>query len=183
MAVPKVKGANVLAAVRMLRANRDRAVALLPPQYHRYLQDRVLVSSWYPESDQLELLRAVSFLLPGTPDPWMVIGRIAARDDLKDLYRALVRPGDLKEVLRGVVVAVADLPRHRRAQADAGGGGAGDGDAARLRRDGALEMCRVIGGYVSEVTTVAAGCDVKAAKAACVLDGAGACSWRLTWRA
>src|SRR5438270_11585149 len=84
----------------MLRANRDRAVALLPPQYHRYLDERIIVASWYPESDQLELLRAVSFLLPGTPDPWMMLGRIAARGDLTDLYRNFVRPGDLKDALR-----------------------------------------------------------------------------------
>src|SRR5215475_14219948 len=96
----RVKGANVLAAVKMLRANRERAVALLPPKYHRYLDERIFVSSWYPEADQLELLRAVSFMLPGTPDPWVTIGRIAARDDLKDLYRTLVRPGDLRDTLR-----------------------------------------------------------------------------------
>ena len=58
------------------------------------------MSSWYPEADQLDLLRAVSFLLPGTPDPWMVIGRIAARGDLSDLYRNMVRPGDLRDALR-----------------------------------------------------------------------------------
>src|SRR5438309_9754189 len=84
----------------MLRANRARAIALLPVKLHHYLDARILVSSWYPEADQLELLRAVSFLLPGTPDPWMTIGRTAARGDLSELYRNMVRPGDLKDSLR-----------------------------------------------------------------------------------
>jgi hypothetical protein len=181
MGVPKVKGSNVLAAVKMLRANRERAVALLPPQHHHYLSERVLPSSWYPESDQLELLRAVAFMLPGTPDPWMMIGRIAARDDINDLYRSMVRPGDLKEALRvsstlwrsfhdtGELKLTLEAP----------------GVAVATLRDYAAtarEMCRVIGGYVTEVTTVATTRDIKPAKTACALDGAPACSWRMTWR-
>lgn len=179
--MPNVKGANVLAAVKMLRANRERAVALLPRELHRYLDERILVSSWYPEADQLELLRAVSFLLPGTPDPWVSIGRIAARDDLKDLYRRMVKPGDLKETLRassamwrtfhdtGELKIVLEEPTRALATVR--------GYAATAR-----EMCRVIGGYVTEVVSTAGMQNIKTAKIACTLDGAPECSWRLTWR-
>ena len=63
----------------------------MPSRYHHYLDDRILVSSWYPEADQLELLRAVSFLLPGTPDPWMS----------GELKLSLEEPGRAVAVLRG----------------------------------------------------------------------------------
>ena len=165
----------------MLRANRERAVALLPPKYHHYLHDRILVSSWYPEADQLELLRAVSFMLPGSPDPWMMMGRIAARGDLTDLYRNIVRPGDLKDALRTSSALwrtfhdsgelKLSLERPERVLAEL------RGYAATAR-----EMCRVIGGYVSEVASVAARRDVSTAKVACTLDGAPQCSWRVTLR-
>jgi hypothetical protein len=180
MAVPSVKGANVLSAVRMLRANRARSVALLPSKHHHYLDERILVSSWYPESDQLELLRAVSFLLPGTPDPWMMIGRIAARGDLADLYRNMVRTGDLKDSLRtfsslwrtfhdsGELKLSLEEPRRALAVLR--------GYAAPAR-----EMCRCIGGYVTEVAAVATGCEIRTVKLGCSLDDAPECSWRMTW--
>ena len=179
--MPNVKGANVLAAVKMLRANRERAVALLPPKYHHYLDARIMVSSWYPEADQLELLRAVSFLLPGTPDPWVSIGRIAARDDMRDLYRRMVKPGDLKETLRASSALWRtfhdtgelriSLEEPTRAVASV------RGYAATAR-----EMCRVISGYVSEVVSAAGIGDIKVTKIACTLDGAPECRWRMTWR-
>ncbi|MGZ3439763.1 MAG: hypothetical protein ACXVDD_09605 [Polyangia bacterium] len=180
MAVPKVKGANVLAAVKMLRAHRDRAVALLPAQHQHYLDERILVSSWYPEADQLELLRAVSFLLPGTPDPWMMIGRIAARGDLSDLYRNMVRPGDLKDALR----ASSSLWRtfHDTGELKLTLEEPGRVKAVLRGYATAREMCRVIGGYVTEVATVAAGREIKTVKLGCTLDGASECSWRMTWR-
>jgi hypothetical protein len=178
---PKVKGSNVLGSVKMLRANRERALALLPEKYHHYLNERILASSWYPEADQLELLRAVSFMLPGSPDPWMMMGRIAARSDLSDLYRTMVRPGALKDALRassslwrmfhdtGELKLTLEEPERVLAQLR--------GYAATAR-----EMCRVIGGYVTEVASVAAARDVGTAKTGCTLDGADHCSWRMTLR-
>ena len=178
--MPRVKGANVLAAVKMLRANRERAIALLPARHHHYLDERILVSSWYPEADQLELLRAVSFLLPGTPDPWMMIGRIAARGDLSELYRNMVRPGDLKDALRtfsSLWRTFHDTGELKLSLEEPGRALAAlRGYAATTR-----EMCRVIGGYVTEVASVATGRDIRTVKLGCVLDGAPECTWRLSW--
>jgi hypothetical protein len=176
----KVKGANVLAAVKMLRANRERAVKLLPAAHHHYLDERILPSSWYPEHDQLELLRAVSFLLPGTPDPWVTIGRIAARDDLRDLYRTMVRPGDLKDALR----ASTSLWRtfHDTGELKLTLEEPGRVLATLRGYTLAREMCRVIGGYVTEVVTAGGPQNITTRKLDCTLDGAAQCSWRLTWQ-
>lgn len=178
-AVPNVKGANVLAAVKMLRANRARAVALLPARLHHYLDELILVSSWYPEVDQLELLRAVSFLLPGTPDPWMMIGRIAARGDLSDLYRNMVRPGDLRAALR----TFSSLWRTFHDTGELKLSVEEDGRAIAVLRGYATtrEMCRVIGGYVTEVAVAATGHEIRTVKIGCTLDGSPECSWRMTW--
>jgi hypothetical protein len=44
------------------------------------------------------------------------------------------------------------------------------------------EMCRTIGGYVTEVATAAGAENVKTVKIGCTLDGAPQCSWRMAWR-
>jgi hypothetical protein len=36
----------MLTAVKALRVDRERARAVLPPSLHRYLDERLLVSSW-----------------------------------------------------------------------------------------------------------------------------------------
>jgi hypothetical protein len=92
-----------------------------------------------------------------------------------------VRPGELKEGLRassslwrtfhdtGELRMSLDQPERV---------------VAELRGYGASsrEMCRVIGGYVTEVASVAARRDVATTKVACTLDGAPQCSWRMTLR-
>jgi hypothetical protein len=177
-----VKGANVLSAVKMLRAHRERAVALLPPRYHRYLDERILVSSWYPEADQLELLRAVSFLLPGTPDPWIVMGRTAARQDLANLYRYMVRPGDLKETMRSASSLWSTFHDSGQLRVTLEGPQSAIADlrdyAAATR-----EMCRVTSGYVTEVAATGGAREIKTVKLACAIDGAPQCTWRMSWAA
>jgi hypothetical protein len=175
-----VKGSNVLTAVKMLRAHRERAARLLRRDLHHYLDKRILVSSWYPEADQLELLRAVSYMLPGSPDPWMVMGQLAARRDLASMYRHVVRAGNIKDTLRaattlwqsfhdtGELTIAVEGPGHALATVR------GYGAASR-------EMCRLIGGYVSEVVAYAGARDVKAHQLDCDLDGSVRCAWRIEW--
>jgi hypothetical protein len=179
--MPNVKGSNVLSAVKMLRAHKERAVALLPPQFHHYLTERILPSSWYPETDQIEILRAVAFMLPGTPDPWMVMGRMAAQNDLSDIYRHVVRT-DLKDTLRGATSLwktfhdTGELKITLEAPNQALSVLSGYVAPAR-------EMCRCVGGYVTEVTSRGGARDIKTVKLGCTFDGAPHCSWRMTWSA
>jgi hypothetical protein len=176
----KVKGSNVLSAVKMLRAHRDRATRLLPRHLHRYLDQRILVSSWYPEEDQLELLRAVSFLLPGSPDPWMVMGQTAARGDLKEMYRHIVCAGNIAETVRAASTLwqrFHDTGELTIAVEEPGRGLA----TVRGYEAASREMCRLIGGYVSEAFASAGARDVKTIKLGCALDGSPACTWRMAW--
>jgi hypothetical protein len=178
--MPSVKGSNVLQAVKMLRANKDHAQKLLPLHLHRYLGERIMVATWYPEADQIELLRAVAAMLPKQPDPWVTMGRLAARADLETIYRYLVK-ADLKDTLRSATALWATF--HDTGELKI----AVDGPAtatATVRNYAASnrEMCRCIGGYVSEVATVGGAKGVSAAKQQCVHDGASVCTWRLAWQ-
>jgi hypothetical protein len=180
MSVPKVKGTNVLAAVKMLRSNRPRAQKVLPPWLHHYLDQRILVAGWYPEEHQLELLRAVAMLLPGTPEPWMTMGRITARSDLAGLYRPLMRPGDPAASLRSVQA----LWRTYHDTGDLSVGIEAPGRACVRLLDYGLpsrEMCRIVAGYCAEMATLGGATKVDIQKLLCVLDGAPACEWRLTF--
>src|SRR5947209_7556165 len=97
----KVKGTNMLSAVKALRMAREQARAVLPPSLHRYLDERILVSSWYPESDLMGLLSALGKLMPaGGGDPFLFMGRTTAREHLGGIYNAHVRPGDVERTLR-----------------------------------------------------------------------------------
>lgn len=178
--VAKVKGTNVLGTVKALKAYREQATAKLPERLMHYLDDRILVSSWYPEVDQIEMLRVLASLLPRTPSPWPLMGRMAAAQDLASVYRNQIRPDSPQQSL----LASASLWRNYH---DTGEMAATvDGPTAVLLRlrgyHGACkEMCEILGGYLGEMAAQAGGRDVTATKLDCVLKGQPQCSWRIAW--
>jgi hypothetical protein len=178
----KVKGTNMLSAVKALRTARDQARAVLPPSLHRYLDDRILVSSWYPEADLMGLLAALGKMMPPGSDPFVFMGRTTAREHLEGIYRGHVRPGDLERTLR----SGTSLWRNYHDTGDLSTEFDGPMQATIRLRDFAAtsrEFCRLLGGYFTELLEQAGGKDVKAAKLACSLDLAPDCEWRLTWSA
>jgi len=176
----KVKGVNMLTAVKALRIDRERARAVLPPSLHRYLEERVLVSTWYPETDLLGLLVALGAILPAAPDPFAFMGRHTAHEHLSGIYRGHLRPGQLEQMLAGAgplwrnyhdtgdMSATIEAPQRARLQLA--------GFAATSR-----EFCRLLTGYFTELAVCSGAVDVRVTKSECTLDGADACRWRLTW--
>lgn len=177
----KVKGTNMLSAVKALRVAREQARAALPPRLHHYLEERILVSSWYPESDLMSLLSALGKLMPaGGGDPFVFMGRSTAREHLAGVYRAHVRTGDVERTLRsgatlwrnyhdtGTLTLELDTPGHA---------------IVRLRDFAATsrEFCRILTGYFAELVDQAGGKDVTVAKLDCAIDLAPDCRWRVTW--
>jgi hypothetical protein len=181
MLVPRVKGTNVLGAVKGLRANPDRARQLLPNRLHHYLQDRILPSSWYPEGDQIELLRVVSSFMPPEPNPLLVMGRMAATIDLTTVYRGHVRPGDPQRTL-------SSCSALWRSYHDTGEMSASDeGENAVLvhlrgYRAACREMCLVTQGYLLEAAVQAGAHEPRIEKVTCCVHGAPECCWRLAWK-
>ena len=60
----KPQGAAALTAVKLLRSRKDDARRVLPPELHHYLEDRIVVASWYPERDVFGLMKACAKLFP-----------------------------------------------------------------------------------------------------------------------
>lgn len=172
----------MLAAVKALRSQRDAALARLPPSLHHYLSDRILPASWYPERDVQALLRALAQLqtLPLGVDSWEFFGKMAAQHDFNGTYRAFLRTGDPAGTLEsaaghwqsfhdtGEMTALFDGPTSA---------------LVTLRRYEIVsaEMCRLNGGYICSVLTIAGAKKARAAKLECRAAGGQQCSWRLIW--
>ncbi len=177
--MPKVKGAHVLSAIKTLRAYREQALQLLPPHLHKYLQERILASMWYPFDDHLELLRAIGVIVGGS-DPWLLIGRAAARLDLAGLYNQFLRIGDPASTLK-------TMPAMWKSAHDSGEitlTKEGPGQVlVRLRGfiPRSAEICGICTGYLVESVIMACGKHPRVTHTECRARGANECSWSVTW--
>jgi hypothetical protein len=175
-----IKGTNVVNAVKILRTQRERARAALPARLHSYLEERILVSSWYPEEDQLELLRALATLMPRVPDPFVVMGRGTARSDLTGIYKQHLRVGDVERTL----VFAGALWRNAHDTGEMSTERSGPNALiVRLGDYGAVssEMCRVCTGYFTEVVQLAEDKRAEVTHDECRVTRAAICTWRIRW--
>ena len=46
----KTKGSTVLTPVKLLRGRREEALEAFPRDLHHYLDERIVVASWYPRT-------------------------------------------------------------------------------------------------------------------------------------
>jgi uncharacterized protein (TIGR02265 family) len=181
MGEPHTKGSHVLSAVKVLRGQRERALELLPPSLHKYLEQRILAASWYPLNEHLELLRVVAKLWPASAgDPWILMGRGTAQADLSGIYKMHLRPGDPARTM--ILMSAVWKTTHDTGDVTM----SVEGERAviiTLRNFGlrSREFCRVTTGYVSEVLRLAGGRDVEVAHARCRDEGASDCVWRASW--
>jgi predicted hydrocarbon binding protein len=105
--VAGAKGTAVLQLVKALRSLGEPARRALRPGLHHYLDERVLVTKWYPEEEYIELITTLSQVMP-VPDGvsvWDQFGKAAARHDLTSVYKGMVRGG----TLLGTLKAARDL--------------------------------------------------------------------------
>src|SRR2546428_2763305 len=81
---PQHKGTGLIPLVAGLKVHPDIRETL-PPQLHRYLDEALLPSGWYPEQDYVALLEVlVAKMNPATVggNVWAFLGRAAAQRDL-----------------------------------------------------------------------------------------------------
>lgn len=81
---PQHKGTGLIPIVAGLRAHPNVREEL-PPHLHRYLDEAVLPSAWYPEEDYVALLEAFAAKVDPAAaggNVWAFIGRVAAQRDL-----------------------------------------------------------------------------------------------------
>jgi hypothetical protein len=180
--VASIKGAHIIGLVKALRARRKEAEAVMPRELRRYLDERVLASTWYPETDHVALRRAVAALNPEVPDIWGYFGVVAARASLAGVYKNMVAAGDPARTLRNM--------RHYWSLYHSGGRlettVEEDGRARFEIVDYAAasaEMCRTLETFYAEVLRHAGAVDVTFTKLACQAAGAPRCRWEVSWRA
>lgn len=91
---PKIKGIAMKGAIDALLEDEEAARAAMGDHLLHYLEQPILVSSWYPEEDHFELLEAIAevYAQPGK-DVWFWMGRSTAARDLRNLYKAMVQEG------------------------------------------------------------------------------------------
>lgn len=95
-----IKGSLLVGAVKLLRARRAEATELLKPELQHYLSERILVSSWYPEADGMELFRAFVQLVGGGDEIWRRMGHVTAADHAHSTYHHLIEEQDIDRLLQ-----------------------------------------------------------------------------------
>lgn len=177
------KGSQLVNAVKVLRGQRQRALEILPPRLHHYLDERVMASTWYPLEDHIELLRAITAILaPSGPGDaaWQLMGRGTARMDLTGLYAAQLRRGDVEGTLRWMAVMWKNAFDAGEVKVQL----VGPTNAVIQLRGFPLrsrEICGICSGYVLESVLLATDREPEVRHVSCRGFGANECSWSVTW--
>lgn len=176
----KIKGTGIVGVVRLLRERRDHVEPLLGVDLRPYLDQQVLVASWYPEADFLSLLRAMAHFTPRSGgDSWLWLGGHCAQVDLIEVYSSMVQRGNVWGTLER-------LPRLWRLYHDTGRADVGmlkSSEARIFVTDFAFageDFCRFMSGYLHRMLQLsgAQGIGVRAMK----LGGVGkAATWQVRW--
>jgi hypothetical protein len=180
----KIKGSIMVEVVKFLRSRKEEARALVPANLQHYLNTRILSTSWHPEQDYLELMRAVVKLRPAPAERGVTPFEDASRDTtdafFEGPYKALIRSGDPGRSLNSLR-ALWRL-RHDTGEFEVELEGA---KGARVTlRDYALaqrEACELVQGTLWGLVHHSGGKAIGIEQTRCRSRGADACEWRITW--
>jgi uncharacterized protein (TIGR02265 family) len=177
---PMVKGTLVVTIAKFLRSRRDEVVPFLPEHCKTYLHERALDSSWYPETDFLELIRAASRLFPGSRnEQLMALGSASLQTYWKEkTYEALHRT-DMIGMPRRMVALWSS--QHNTGQMKMQLTSDNTGTISLV--DFGLpsnELCNVLTGYLRAMLEANGSAAPRVEKMSCRLDGVPECTWRLT---
>lgn len=173
----RVKGITILDAVKFLRARRADAAEVLAPAMHSYLDEQIAASSWYPEADLVELIRAVAKLLPGPMDrALMMMGERGARSQTV-VYGDLMRGVQSNSRTFALWSSQHDTGEMRSAME------APNRVLVELVgfEDTSREFCLLLGGYLAGTLAINGITDASVQKLSCRLWGDRLCAWRGSW--
>jgi hypothetical protein len=173
----KTKGSAVLGAVKLLRARKIEAAALLPAALRRYLEERVVVASWYPEEDLIGLIVTCATLLQVPGDRvFETMGALSARSHLEGVYADLLHRGPATRARTlwktqhdtGVLSVTSETPTSVTYEL--------------VGWDhGSAEYCRLLGGYFAEVHRLAGAASPTFLHPTCRSARAASCTWVVRW--
>jgi hypothetical protein len=175
--VGQIKGIGLVGVVRALRAKRESADALLSAELRHYLEDQVVIASWYPEEHYQALLRVYTRLWPERS--YEEIGQLAARESLQSVHRNIL--------VGGVLSAAKRMKINWRSYHDSGDltVETPPGTIRFQVRDYALrarELCQVNDGYFAELLRLSGAQITARRKTRCTATGDRECIWEYDWR-
>jgi hypothetical protein len=174
----KTKGTALIGLVRTLRSNRARALELLPADLHHYLDQRILVGSWYPDQDVQRVLRAFIQLMGGSMG-WERAGVLLARKDLSTVYANILAGRSVEAVLThisGLWDNYHDTGTERATFSP--------GKCRIELQDFSIrsgDYCRLVGAYNGELIERAGGRVENMRKVSCTSVGDPTCIWEYDW--
>jgi hypothetical protein len=174
----KTKGSTVLTPVKLLRGRREEALKVLPPQLHHYLEERIVVASWYPEDDVIGLIKACSVVLPIPGDNiYETMGAGGARVHLEGIYAHLLGR-DL-----GARAHTLWKTQHDSGELVVSGS---TPESATYTLTGwdhaAREYCRLLGAYFTEVHRLDGAAEPRFDHPKCRAFGGDCCVWTVRWK-
>ena len=175
--VAKTKGTVVLKAVKVLRSRKQESLAHLPKSLHHYLEDRIVVASWYPEDDFFQLLCATAALYPGGDAAFEMLGAATAQDHFEGMYTDIVKRDAASRARimwktqhdTGEMVLLEETPS----------------SATYELRDwtpASPRYCRVVGGYYTELHRLDGAAAPSYTHPVCRSSGAPHCRFVVSWR-
>ena len=172
------KGTALIGLVKTLRSQRARALELLPAELHHYLDQRVLISSWYPDRGVQRVLKAFIQLM-GAPDGWEKAGVLLARKDLTTVYANLLAGRSVESVLTHISALWGNYHDTGTEHASFVKG------KCRIEIRGFAvrnpDYCRLIGAYNGELVERAGGRVRMVRKVSCTSKGDASCIWEYDW--
>lgn len=186
MSAGKVKGTIMIEVVKYLRSYREEARRIVPKHLQPYLDGRILATSWHPEEDYLDLMRAVVELFPANDDSpeitsFEAASRASSAAYFEGPYRSLVRRGDPARTLRSLG-ALWRL-RHDTGEFEVLLGPSEQ--ATVLLRGYALvarESCELVQGTIWGMLHHSGGDEIAIQHTRCRARGDDLCEWKLDWR-
>jgi hypothetical protein len=174
----KAKGTVVIDLVKALRRSKPKALTLLPAKLHHYLEERIVIASWYPLEDYIALLRAAGQVLSHDGgNVFQAMGRTAARSHMEGTYSRLANKANRQATftLLSSMYDTGEMKVTDRAP----------GRAALEYHGFALptrEVCETFTGYNLERMTLLGFDNPTVHHVSCRANGEPVCRWELEWK-
>jgi len=176
--VARAKGTVMIGLVKALRRQKERSREALVERLHHYLEERIVVASWYPLEDYVALLRAVG-KVTGNPngDTYVEMGRSAARDHMEGTYSRLKKSVN-RQAAFTLLASMYDTGEMKVLERAPG--------RALLEWLGfalpTREVCETFTGYQAQRMEMQGFEDVNVRHTRCRAEGSPSCRWELAWK-
>ena len=174
----KAKGTVVIDLVKALRKSKQKALTLLPAALHHYLEERIVIASWYPLEDYIALLRAAGQILSrGDGNVYHAMGRSAARSHMAGTYSRFKDRAN-RQATFTLLSSMYDTGEMKVTERAAG--------RATLEYHGfplpTREVCDTFTGYNLERMTLLGFDNPTVHHVSCRANGEPTCRWVLEWK-